>query len=50
MKRRPGKEADEFVHDLMTRPPGLFLWSTYYVENGGDPLDDWPDVRDFVAK
>jgi hypothetical protein len=48
MKPRPGREADEFVHDLVARPPGLVLWSTYYIENGGDPLDEWPEVSDFI--
>jgi hypothetical protein len=48
MRPRPGREADEFVRDLTVHPPGLVLWSTYYLENGGDPLDEWPEVGNFI--
>jgi hypothetical protein len=38
----------EFLSDLRRRPPSLFLWSSYFKEMGGDPLDDWAPLRAFV--
>jgi hypothetical protein len=38
----------EFLSDVRRRPPSLFLWSSYFKEMGGDPLDDWPALRAFV--
>lgn len=37
-----------FLSDLRRRPPSLFLWSSYFKEMGGDPLDEWPALRAFV--
>jgi hypothetical protein len=37
-----------FLSDLRRRPPSLFLWSSYFKEMGGDPLDDWVPLRNFV--
>lgn len=37
-----------FLSDLRRRPPSLFLWSSYFKEMGGDPLDDWAPLRAFV--
>jgi hypothetical protein len=37
-----------FLADVRRRPPSLFLWSTYFKEMGGDPLDDWAPLRAFV--
>jgi hypothetical protein len=37
-----------FLSDLRRRPPSLFLWSSYFKEMGGDPLDDWIPLRHFV--
>jgi hypothetical protein len=37
-----------FLADLRRRPPSLFLWSSYFKEMGGDPLDDWAPLRAFV--
>jgi hypothetical protein len=37
-----------FLADVRRRPPSLFLWSSYFKEMGGDPLDDWTALREFV--
>jgi hypothetical protein len=47
--RRDGGPA-AFMRDLTTRPPSLLLWSTYFKDMGGDPLDDWQELRSFMEE
>jgi hypothetical protein len=46
LRRDDGPAA--FLSDVRRRPPSLFLWSSYFKEMGGDPLDDWAPLRAFV--
>jgi hypothetical protein len=34
-----------FFAEVARRPPTLFLWSSYFAEMGGDPLDDFVPLR-----
>jgi len=47
--RRDGGPA-AFLGDVRHKPPSLVLWSTYFKEMGGDPLDDWAELKAFVAE
>jgi hypothetical protein len=48
MLLRAGPEPARFLADVTAHPPSLFLWSSYFSEMGGDPLDDWSAMREFV--
>jgi hypothetical protein len=48
MALRRDEGPAEFLADVRRRPPSLFLWSSYFKEMGGDPLDDWAALRAFV--
>jgi hypothetical protein len=48
MALRRDEGPAEFLSDVRRRPPSLFLWSSYFKEMGGDPLEDWPPLRAFV--
>jgi hypothetical protein len=48
MRLRSGAEPRRFLTELERRPPSLFLWSNYFKEMGGDPLDEWPALTAFV--
>jgi len=37
-----------FFAEIERRPPSLFLWSSYFAEMGGDPLDDFTLLRSFL--
>jgi hypothetical protein len=37
-----------FFAEIERRPPALFLWSSYFTEMGGDPLDDFTALRTFL--
>jgi hypothetical protein len=45
---RSGPETQAYMDAFVKRPPALVMWSTYYVSMGGDPLDDWPELRELV--
>jgi hypothetical protein len=45
MTLRPGPEKEQFLRDFMKRPPGLFLWTSYFKEMGGDPLDEFHELK-----
>jgi hypothetical protein len=47
MRLRQDGEPARFLTELERRPPGLFLWSSYFREMGGDPLDSWPPLAAF---
>jgi hypothetical protein len=48
MALRQDEGPAAFLSDMRRRPPSLFLWSSYFKEMGGDPLDDWTALREFV--
>jgi hypothetical protein len=48
MQLRAGPEPRRFLDEVKHRPPGLFLWSNYFKEMGGDPLDGWVAFREFL--
>lgn len=48
MQLRAGDEPKLFLDEVRRRPPGLFLWSSYFKEMGSDPLDDWAAFREFL--
>lgn len=48
MTLRPGPAA-RFFSEITENPPGLFLWSSYFKEMGGDPLEDFEPLRAFLA-
>ena len=49
MTLRPGPAAGRFFSEIAEHPPGLFLWSSYFKEMGGDPLEDFEPLRAFLA-
>jgi hypothetical protein len=48
MRLRQGPAADRFFAEVLQRPPSLFLWSSYFKEMGGDPLDDFTPLRELL--
>lgn len=48
MSLREGPDKQQFLRDFMKRPPGLFLWTSYFKEMGGDPLDDFGELREHL--
>jgi hypothetical protein len=49
MTLRAGPAASSFLAEVAANPPGLFLWSSYFKEMGGDPLEDFEPLRAFLA-
>jgi len=49
MKLRPGPALERFFAEVAERPPSLFLWSSYFKEMGGDPLEAFLPLRAFLA-
>ena len=47
MRLRTDGAPARFLAELARRPPGLFLWSSYFREMGGDPLETWPPLAAF---
>jgi hypothetical protein len=45
MSLRDGPATEQFLRDFVKRPPGLFLWTSYFKEMGGDPLDEFHDLK-----
>jgi hypothetical protein len=45
MSLREGPATAQFLRDFVKRPPGLFLWTSYFKEMGGDPLDEFHDLK-----
>jgi hypothetical protein len=45
MSLRSGPDTEQFLRDFMKRPPGLFLWTSYFKEMGGDPLDEFHELK-----
>jgi hypothetical protein len=39
-----------FFAEIARRPPALFLWSSYFTEMGGDPLDDFTSLSEFLKQ
>jgi hypothetical protein len=50
MHLRKGPAPARFLAELEMRPPSLFLWSSYFREMGGDPLDEWEALGAFVRE
>jgi hypothetical protein len=48
MRLRDGGAAERFLAELERRPPSLFLWSSYFKEMGGDPLDGFAPLGAFI--
>lgn len=49
MTLRPGPAAGRFFAEIAEHPPSLFLWSSYFKEMGGDPLEEFGQLRAFLA-
>jgi hypothetical protein len=49
MTLRPGPAPERFLAEVVAHPPGLFLWSSYFKEMGGDPLEAFTPFRAFLA-
>jgi hypothetical protein len=47
MRLREGA-SERFFAELTDRPPSLFLWSSYFKELGGDPLDAFTSLKGFL--
>jgi len=47
MRLRDDRGPAEFLAEVERRPPSLFLWSSYFRDMGGDPLDTWQPLRTF---
>jgi hypothetical protein len=45
---RPGVLSERYLEDVRTQPPALVLWSDYYRRMGHDPLEEWPELSDFL--
>jgi hypothetical protein len=43
---REGPDKQQFLRDFLKRPPGLFLWTSYFKEMGADPLDDFTELKE----
>jgi hypothetical protein len=41
--------ARRFFTEISENPPSLFLWSSYFKEMGGDPLEDFEPLGAFLA-
>ncbi len=39
-----------FLEEVVRHPPSLLLWSTYFEEMGGDPLDGWAALKTFIGE
>jgi hypothetical protein len=50
MQLRNDEGPARFLRDVTERPPSLLLWSSYFKEMGGDPLDDWEELKSFFEK
>jgi len=50
MRLRQDGGPAAFFRDVRQRPPSLVLWSSYFKEMGGDPLDDWAEFKAFVKE
>ena len=48
MALRGDEAPSRFFAEIERHPPGLFLWSSYFTEMGGDPLDDFTSLRAFL--
>jgi hypothetical protein len=48
MRLRTDDAPAHFFAEIARRPPSLFLWSSYFAEMGGDPLDDFTLLGDFL--
>lgn len=48
MSLREGPDKQQFLRDFLKRPPGLFLWTSYFKEMGGDPLDDFRELKEHI--
>jgi hypothetical protein len=48
MRIRSGPEPARFLAELERRPPALVLWSSYFREMGGDPLETWAPLAHFI--
>ncbi|HEX6765774.1 MAG TPA: hypothetical protein VF103_09865, partial [Polyangiaceae bacterium] len=47
---RRGPEPARFFAEVRKRPPSLFLWSSYFVEMGDDPLVHFSELHDFIGR
>ena len=47
MRLRSDHGPAEFLAEVERRPPSLFLWSSYFRDMGGDPLDTWRPLGAF---
>lgn len=50
MTLRPGPASEHFLAEVVEHPPSLFLWSNYFKEMGGDPLEAFASLRAFLAE
>jgi len=48
MRIRSGPEPERFFAEIERRPPGLVLWSSYFKEMGGDPLESFTSLATFL--
>jgi hypothetical protein len=48
MVLRSDASPARFFAEVERRPPSLFLWSNYFAEMGGDPLDDFTPLRALI--
>ena len=48
MLLRTDAAPGRFFAEIEQHPPSLFLWSSYFTEMGGDPLDDFTPLRAFI--
>ncbi len=49
MTLRSGPAVERFFAEFAEHPPSLFLWSSYFKEMGGDPLEAFEPLRAFLA-